>query len=401
MICKKYKMGEVCDLITDYVANGSFKTLAQNVQYLDNGFARVIRQVDFNNNFSEKKSIWVSEESYNFLSKTKLHGGEIIVSNVGNIGLTFLVPNKNYPMTLGPNSIMIKAKQNNLFLYYWLVSTIGQNKIKTLISGSAMPKFNKTAFRNMEIVLPDETEQARIVNILKPIDDKIQLNNKLSEELHELGKNLYESMIVNHIDNANSEFEWKKDKLGNYLSINRGLSYKGKFLSDEGVPMINLGNIMPDGIFRIEKNKYYTGDFKEKVTTNVGDMVIANTDMTQNRDVIGIPVIVPPIYDDKIIFSHHIYGVSDLKLPKMFIYYTLLRNEFRSIAGGSATGTTVLFLPKEVIENYEIDIPDEDTLKSFEEAAKKIYDRRVNILLENIDLEDLKSNLLDQLINFE
>lgn len=401
MICKKYKMEEVCDLITDYVANGSFKTLAQNVQYLDNGFARVIRQVDFNNNFSEKKSIWVSEESYNFLSKTKLHGGEIIVSNVGNIGLTFLVPNKNYPMTLGPNSIMIKAKQNNLFLYYWLVSTIGQNKIKTLISGSAMPKFNKTAFRNMEIVLPDETEQARIVNILKPIDDKIQLNNKLSEELHELGKNLYESMIVNHIDNANSEFEWKKDKLGNYLSINRGLSYKGKFLSDEGVPMINLGNIMPDGIFRIEKNKYYTGDFKEKVTTNVGDMVIANTDMTQNRDVIGIPVIVPPIYDDKIIFSHHIYGVSDLKLPKMFIYYTLLRNEFRSIAGGSATGTTVLFLPKEVIENYEIDIPDEDTLKSFEEAAKKIYDRRVNILLENIDLEDLKSNLLDQLINFE
>lgn len=401
MICKKYKMEEVCDLITDYVANGSFKTLAQNVQYLDNGFARVIRQVDFNNNFSEKKSIWVSEESYNFLSKTKLHGGEIIVSNVGNIGLTFLVPNKNYPMTLGPNSIMIKAKQNNLFLYYWLVSTIGQNKIKTLISGSAMPKFNKTAFRNMEIVLPDETEQARIVNILKPIDDKIQLNNKLSEELHELGKNLYESMIVNHIDNANSEFEWKKDKLGNYLSINRGLSYKGKFLSDEGVPMINLGNIMPDGIFRIEKNKYYTGDFKEKVTTNVGDMVIANTDMTQNRDVIGIPVIVPPIYDDKIIFSHHIYGVSDLKLPKMFVYYTLLRNEFRSIAGGSATGTTVLFLPKEVIENYEIDIPDEDTLKSFEEAAKKIYDRRVNILLENIDLENLKSNLLDQLINFE
>lgn len=57
MICKKYKMEEVCDLITDYVANGSFKTLAQNVQYLDNGFARVIRQVDFNNNFSEKKSI--------------------------------------------------------------------------------------------------------------------------------------------------------------------------------------------------------------------------------------------------------------------------------------------------------------------------------------------------------
>lgn len=401
MICKKYKMEEVCDLITDYVANGSFKTLAQNVQYLDNGFARVIRQVDFNNNFSEKKSIWVSEESYNFLSKTKLFGGEIIVSNVGNIGLTFLVPNKNYPMTLGPNSIMIKAKQNNMFLYYWLISTIGQNKIKTLISGSAMPKFNKTAFRNMELVLPDETEQARIVNILKPIDDKIQLNNKLSEELHELGKNLYESMIINHINNTKGESEWKKDKLGNYLSINRGLSYKGKFLSDEGVPMINLGNIMPDGIFRIEKNKYYTGDFKDKVTTNVGDMVIANTDMTQNRDVIGIPVIVPPIYDDKIIFSHHIYGVSDLKLPKLFAYYTLLRNEFRSIAGGSATGTTVLFLPKEVIENYEIDIPDEDTLKSFEEAAQKIYDRRVNILLENIDLENLKSNLLDQLINFE
>ncbi len=205
----------------------------------------------------------------------------------------------------------------------------------------------------------------------------------------------YERFIVNKRD------DWKEDTLGNYLSIDRGLSYKGQFLSDNGVPMINLGNVMPNGVFRIEKNKYYSGDFKEKVTTKVGDIVLANTDMTQNREVIGTPVIVPPIYDGKIIFSHHIYCLRDLKLPKMFIFYTLLTDDWNAAAGGNATGTTVLALPKNTIENYIITIPDNESLAIFDNIATSIQEKRELIMLENIKLEELRDTLLPKLMNGE
>lgn len=194
---------------------------------------------------------------------------------------------------------------------------------------------------------------------------------------------------------------WIDDKLGNYLSVDRGLSYKGQFLSESGVPMINLGNVMPNGVFRIEKNKYYSGDYKDKVTIKVGDIVVANTDMTQNREVIGTPVIVPPIYEDKIIFSHHIYGLRNLKLPKMYIFYTLLTDEWNAIAGGSATGTTVLALPKETIENYVITIPDNESLKLFDNIAENIQSKRSQILLENMKLAQLRDTLLPKLMNGE
>lgn len=239
---------------------------------------------------------------------------------------------------------------------------------------------------------------------MKSIEDKINLNNKINNNLHELLKVIYDDWFekYNYPNlNHNKHINWKKDKLGNYLKVERGLSYKGKFLSEEGTPMINLGNVMPNGLFRIEKNKYYTGDYKEKVTANVGDIVVANTDMTQNREVLGTPVIIPPIYDDKIIYSHHIYGLKNLKLPKLFVFYSLLKPKFRNLAGGSATGTTVLALPKEVIEDYEIVIPDEETLNSFTKLAEKIQKRRENIILENIKLEQLRDTLLPKLMNGE
>lgn len=117
---KKYTLGELCNTVTDYVANGSFKSLADNVKYNnEKGYARVIRLVDFNNKYSLKDSIWVDEHGYEYLKKSKLFGGEIIITNVGaNLGTVFITPKLNNPMTLGPNAVMLKSNQNDLYLYY-------------------------------------------------------------------------------------------------------------------------------------------------------------------------------------------------------------------------------------------------------------------------------------------
>ena len=284
------------------------------------------------------------------------------------------------------------------YIYAYLTFPIITEKLHAIAetSTSAYPSIRPSDLENMTIPIPDIEVQKRISKMLSSLDKKIELNNQINDNLHTLIKSIYCDTFIN-----NKSAYWEKERLGNYLTVERGLSYKGKYLAESGTPMINLGNVMPDGVFRLEKNKYYTGEYKEKVTANVGDIVVANTDMTQNREVIGTPVIIPSLYEGKVIFSHHIYGLKDLKLPKMYVFYSLLTDEWNGIAGGSATGTTVLALPKDAIEEYLIYIPDNATLDKFEILAENIQKKREQILLENIKLEQLRDTLLPKLMNGE
>lgn len=188
----KYKnMGQICDVITDYVANGSFASLKENVEYLDKGYATVIRLTDYRNNFKGPFQ-YVSKSAYEYLSKTKLFGGEVIISNVGaNVGTVFKVPYLNTPMTLGPNAILIKTKYDTNYLFYFLKSRLGQYLLKSICSGSAQPKFNKTDFKTLVMPFPDLNIQNSIANKLTIIDDKIKLNNQINDNLIELIDNIY------------------------------------------------------------------------------------------------------------------------------------------------------------------------------------------------------------------
>lgn len=384
----KYKLEEIADI---------YDSLHQTPSYIENGIS-MVRVTDLSEGYLNlNKTLKVSEEIYNeFTKKYVPKNNDIIMSRVGTYGVCVLV-NTEEKFCLGQNTVIISPKQNKRFLYYYLMSSNVKEQIEGFVTGSTQKTISLKNIKNIIIDLPSDEQQERIANVLDNITQKIELNNQINDHLHEILKTIYKEWFENDEIINNGKF----DKLGNYLDIERGLSYKGKFLAAEGTPMINLGNIMPDGVFRLEKNKYYTGDYKEKVTANIGDIVIANTDMTQNREVIGTPVIIPPIYDKQVIFSHHIYGLKNLKLPKMYIFYSLLSTRYNSIVAGSATGTTVLALPKEIIQNYEILIPDSNKLNEFEKIANIIQKRREQIISENIQLEQLRDTLLPKLMNGE
>lgn len=118
---------EIAEVVTDYVANGSFASLAKNVVYKDEeDFAVLIRLVDYNNDF-RGKFVFIDEHAYEFLSKSKLYGNEIIISNVGaNVGTVFRCPKLRYKMSLAPNSVMVKFKGNDDFYFHWLRGYNGQ-----------------------------------------------------------------------------------------------------------------------------------------------------------------------------------------------------------------------------------------------------------------------------------
>ena len=146
---KEIKLKDIKDIfVTDYVANGSFKSLKENVNEVKNGPVVMIRLVDFNNSWKGPFK-YVDIESYKFLSKSSLEHGDIIISNVGaNIGTTFRAPDFDKKMTLGPNAVVLKLVDdseviNKDFLYYYFLSPKGQYLLNSISGGSAQPKFNK------------------------------------------------------------------------------------------------------------------------------------------------------------------------------------------------------------------------------------------------------------------
>ena len=175
---------EISETVTDYVANGSFASLAKNVVYKDEeDFAVLIRLVDYNNDF-RGKFVFIDEHAYEFLSKSKLYGNEIIISNVGaNVGTVFRCPKLRYKMSLAPNSVMVKFKGNDDFYFHWLRGYNGQQMLKSIVTGSAQPKFNKTNFKEMVVPVPPIDEQNKIASILNAIDEKIKINKQINENL--------------------------------------------------------------------------------------------------------------------------------------------------------------------------------------------------------------------------
>ena len=147
---------DACIYTSDFTANGSFAGLAENVKYNDGTpYAILVRIVDYNNNFAESdKFVYVNKHAYDYLKSCRLNGNEIIICNVGNVGVTFRCPILGMPMVLGPNGIVVNSEEYNDYLYMYYTSSEGQFKIQSISSGSIQKKFNKTDFRNMPLLLP-------------------------------------------------------------------------------------------------------------------------------------------------------------------------------------------------------------------------------------------------------
>lgn len=182
------EIGNVDIYISDFTANGSFAGLRENVKYnVGEKYALLIRPIDFNNNFNNVKDyVYINKHAYEYLSKSKLMGNEIIICNVGAVGEIYRCPELNIPMSLGPNGIVVNSIKYNDFLSLFFKSSIGQQCIKSISSGSIQLKFNKTNFKQIKICIPPDKILERFNKIYKPVYNKQKNIWKENRELTSL-----------------------------------------------------------------------------------------------------------------------------------------------------------------------------------------------------------------------
>lgn len=194
------KVGSLPMLVTDYVANGSFASLKANVNlYQEPNYAYFIRNTDLK---SGSFGVYVDQHSYEFLSKSTLYGGEIIISNVGDVGSVFLCPKLDGRMTLGNNIIMLRPEDDHLryYLYIWFKYLQGQALIQGIKGGSAQPKFNKTDFKNTSVLIPPKDILTRFHEIVSPMFETISQRQAENTRLADLRDTLMPQLMSGEID---------------------------------------------------------------------------------------------------------------------------------------------------------------------------------------------------------
>ena len=186
-------------LITDYVASGSFASLKENVNVSDDeGYAHYVRQTDLAAKFKNKTLKWVNEDSYNYLKKSNLYEGDILFTNIGDLGKVFYMPKLEKPATVAPNLIVLRVNQknNSKYIFYMLSSYVGQRQINRIKSGTGLPKINKTEFKTMRFKIPRLEEQQKIATVLTNADKEIELLEQQLADLQQEKKALMQVLLT-------------------------------------------------------------------------------------------------------------------------------------------------------------------------------------------------------------
>lgn len=308
---------------------------------------------------------------------------------------------------------------------YYLYNYLKLLDLSNLDSGTGVPSMTFDSYYNLNVKLPPLETQQKIAAVLSALDDKIALNRRMNAKLEQMAKRLYDHWFV-QFDFPNADGKpykanggkmvwnetlkreipdgWEVKKLGELFTTNRGVSYSTKTITgDTGIPMINLASFSPDGSYKIDGIKLYTGEYTQEKVLKPFDLVICNTQQTAidfSKDIIGKALLVPDIFEGDITSSHHVntLKVHNEKL-KFYLYRLFNTDYFHAYISHFASGTNIMGLDFAGVENYTAVIPGDEILSKFADFTLNIEKKKSEIIRENKKLISLRDKLLPLLMN--
>jgi type I restriction enzyme, S subunit len=249
------------------------------------------------------------------------------------------------------------------FLYYSL--RLKLELMKSLSTGAATKFLTLAILRSIEIKVPPMPTQRKIAAILSAYDDVIENNSRRIKLLEEMAQRIYREWFVDFrypghegvpiVDSVLGPIPegWTIGQVGDHVDVIRGRSYLGADVVDEGgIPFINLKCVARDGGFRPDGIKRYVGAFKDAHKATAGDIVMAVTDMTQERRIVARAARVPDVGEAFGVFSMDLVKIVPRDLPAAYVLGLLRYSDFPDEVKAHANGANVLHLHPDRISEY-------------------------------------------------
>ena len=374
----------------------------------------LLRIVDLNNK-SETRFVNPELVSKRFISQPT----DLIYSRTGVL-LGLVYTNRIGVVHNNCFRIIPKKDIDYMYLYWYLKQPSIINHARSIAGGAAQPDLNHDAFKSIFFTYPDLLTQTKIANILSAYDDLIGNNNQRIKLLEEMAEEIYKEWFVRFrfpnykntkfLNKEGKEVKhgtegalpegWEEDKLGNHLEYFRGKSYSSEELRvNEGLPMLNLKNINRGGSFRRDGLKFFEGKYTKRNEARFGDIIMAVTDMTQEREIVGRVAIVPDMGYEKFIISMDLVRIEPLTLPKLYLYSYFRYSGIGLQLKEFANGVNVLHLTPDLIGIQKAIIPATNTCLKFEEILSPMI-KEIDVLNnKNQILKETRDLLLPRLIS--
>ena len=261
--------------------------------------------------------------------------------------------------------------------------------------------------KRMSVLVPSLTAQKEIVALLKPIDDKLEINMSINNNLLQQIQLLCRSWLVDYAPFGYEQpATWSVVPLSLIADFVSGYSYKGAELADSDIAMATIKNFDRKGGFKLDGYKEIqpSAKLKPEQHAQLFDTLVAHTDLTQNAEVIGNaePILSMSGYND-IVFSMDVVKVLPKEGVSRFLIAALLQDgRFKAHALGYVNGTTVLHLSKKALPEFELLLPpDLEELAPLVNAVEAMYRKIADNIDESTHLANLRDTLLPKLMSGE
>ncbi|GAB1405134.1 hypothetical protein MASR1M74_23130 [Lentimicrobium sp.] len=196
---KEYKVEDICTKVT----SGGTPNTRRDEYYGGNIPWVRTQEVNFNRLYDTE--IKITEEGLNNSSAKWIPEDSIIIAMYGATAGKVAV--NKIPVTTNQaccNLIVDKEKADYRFIYYNILSRF--SSIANMAVGGAQQNLNAGMIKELPIILPNLPTQTAIAEILSSLDDKIELNNKINQELENLAQTLFKQWFIDfEFPNENGE----------------------------------------------------------------------------------------------------------------------------------------------------------------------------------------------------
>ena len=167
---------------------------------------------------------YITEEKAESLKRANAHRGDIVITHRGTLGQIVYIPrNSKYDRyVISQSQFRIRCNEKVLpeYLVYYFHTPIGQAKLLSNASQVGVPALARpsTTFQQIEVELPNLSIQKKTIGILRSLDDKIELNNKINENLERQAQALYKHYFPYSIDDELPD-GWRIGTAGEIIEI--------------------------------------------------------------------------------------------------------------------------------------------------------------------------------------
>lgn len=390
------RIGEVVSLQQGLCINSKSKHMLA-----EQGYA-LLRITDLIND-SEVQYICPEKVASKFVTSQK----DIIYTRTGQVGLVF----KDRLGVLHNNCFKVipNEKLEHDFLFWFLKSQYAIDYANAVATGAAQPDLGHSLFKSMYIKFPSKKNQRKIAAVLTAYDDLIETNKKRIEILEKMAEELYREWFVRmrFPGYKNTKFVkgvpegWHFDLGSTFFDHVKGKSYSSNEISEESGAcyFITLKSFHRRGGYRKEGLKYFSGSYKDEQCVEVGDVVMAVTDMTQDRAVVGEVARVPDLPGRKAVISLDVIRLIPKDMSSTFLYSYMRYSGFGNYIKEFANGANVLHLKPDLVGKQKMLFPPNFLREQFSSAVDPIY-KEINALENaNTILKTTRDLLLPRLIS--